>query len=324
MPKASSRLVVVVAYEGCQSLDITGPWEVFAKASKLRATGLPYRLVLASPHGGSVRTTSGLEWAGTTCLADIEGPVDTLLICGGDEGVFDPGGSAHSLVDWLRRNAHTARRLGSVCTGAFALAAAGLLDGRRATTHWSACALFARTYPEVLVEPDALYVADHPCYCSAGISAGIDLSLALVEADLGQPCALAVARELVLYLRRSGGQSQFSAGLQAQHSADARFQKLVAWMMEHPASDLGVRSLADRLALSERHFARLFRDETGQTPARFVEALRLDRAKNLPTQTAWPMAKIATRAGYGSVDGLQRSLRRDVGITPQQYRHRFA
>lgn len=323
-PTDSSRLVVVVAYEGCQSLDITGPWEVFAKASKFRTTGLPYRLVLASPHGGTIRTKSGLEWAGTTRLADIEGPIDTLLISGGDDGVFDPGGSAHALVDWLQRTAHAARRLGSVCTGAFALAAAGLLDGRRATTHWSACALFAKTYPKVLVEPDAIYVADHPCYCSAGISAGIDLSLALIESDLGQPCALAVARELVLTLRRSGGQSQFSAGLQAQHSDDVKFQNLVAWMLEHPCSDLSVTSLADRVALSERHFARRFKDETGQTPARFVEALRLSCAKNFLTQTAWPVSKIAARAGYGSVDGLQRSLRRDVGITPQQYRQRFA
>lgn len=190
--------------------------------------GLPYRLVLASPHGGTIRTNSGLEWAGTTRLADLAGPIDTLLICGGDDDVFDPGGTADGLVDWLQHHANAyanaPRRLGSVCTGAFALAAAGLLDGRRATTHWSACALFANTYPKVLVEPDAIYVADHPCYCSAGISAGIDLSLALIESDLGQPCALAVARELVLTLRRSGGQSQFSAGLQAQHSDDVKFQ----------------------------------------------------------------------------------------------------
>jgi transcriptional regulator GlxA family with amidase domain len=322
-----TRVIVLVAYDGCQSLDVTGPWEVFTKATRFGAVlGSPpaYRLILASPHGGSVHTNSGLEWANSTAVAEVHGSIDTVLIAGGDVGAFERGGTANSLLAWLQRKARIVRRMGSVCTGAFALAAAGLLDGRRATTHWHSCTQLATTYPKVHVEPDAIYVVDPPFYSSAGISAAIDLSLALVEADLGQAVALSVARELVLYLRRPGGQSQFSAGLQAQMGANHRLRDLVTWMVEHPKSDLSVAALADRMAMSVRHFARQFRSETGQTPARFVEALRVDCAKSHLEQTPWPLTRVAQRAGFGSVDSLQRSLRRSTGITPEQYRQRFS
>ncbi len=324
---AQTRVVVFLAFDGFLSMDVSGPWEVFSKAARIGMvnTGRPaYRLILASPHGGTVRTSSGLQWAETTAVADVHGSIDTVLVAGGEISVFEPGGSAASLLPWLRRKARAVRRMGSACTGAFALAAAGLLDGRRATTHWNSCAQLASTYPNVQVEPDAIYIADPPFYCSAGVSAAIDLSLALVEADLGQPVALSVARDLVLYLRRPGGQSQFSAGLQAQMTANHRFRDLVMWMVEHPGSDLSVAALAERMAISERHFARLFRSETGKTPARFVEALRLDHAKNHLEQTSWPLDRVAQRAGFGSVDSLQRSLRRHTGITPELYRQRFA
>ncbi len=324
---AQTRVVVLVAFDGFVSLDVSGPWEVFSKASRLAAASgarPAYRLVLASPQGGTVRSSSGLAWADSTAIAAIRGPIDTVLVAGGDTRVFEPGGSAAGLLPWLRRKASRVRRMGSVCTGAFALAAAGLLDGRRTTTHWNACARLASAFPQVRVEPDAIYVADPPFYCSAGIAAGIDLSLALVEEDLGQPIAVTVARELVLYLRRPGGQSQFSAGLQAQMQASHRFRDLIMWMVEHPRSDLSVAALAERMAVSERHFARQFQAETGKTPARFVEALRLDHAKNLLEQTAWPAERIAQRAGFGSVDSFQRSLRRHAGITPQAYRQRFS
>lgn len=322
-----TRTVVLVVFDGFLSLDVSGPWEVFSKASRLASAGgarPAYRLVLASPNGGAVRSSSGLAWAGSTALAALRGPVDTVLVAGGAASVFAPGEAAASVPPWLRRKARSVRRMGSVCTGAFALASAGLLDGRRATTHWNACAQLASSFPLVRVEPDAIYVADPPFYCSAGIAAGIDLALALVEEDLGQPIALAVARDLVVYLRRPGGQSQFSAGLQAQMQASHRFRDLIMWMVEHPTGDLSVAALAERMALSERHFARQFLAETGRTPARFVEALRLDHAKNLLEQTAWPSERIAQRAGFGSVDSFQRSLRRHAGITPEAYRQRFS
>lgn len=325
---SARRTVVVVAYTACQSLDVTGPWEVFAKAAEFHAatagadSPLAYRLVLASPQGGTVVTNSGLQLAGTVALAALRGPIDTILVAGGSG--IELTLQSNVLADWLRRKARTVRRVGSVCTGAFALAAAGLLNGRRATTHWQSCAALAAAYPQVSVTPDAIYVADPPVYTSAGISAAIDLALALVEADLGQAVALAVARDLVLFLRRPGGQSQFSAGLKAQATISHRLRDTLAWMTEHPTATLSVAALADRLSLSERQFARLFLKETGQTPARFVDALRLERAKHDLEQSTWPLARVAQRAGFGSVDSLQRSLKRQAGVTPQQYRQRFS
>lgn len=321
-----TRTVVLVAYDGCQSLDVNGPWEVFAKAGEFSAAqraAPAYRLVLASPHGGTVQTNSGLQLGGTVALGDIRGPIDTILVCGGSADALERLNQGGVLRPWLVRKARIVRRLGSVCTGAFAVAAAGLFDGRRATTHWEVCTRFAAAYPLVRVEPDAIFVIDLPFVSSAGVSAAIDLSLALVEADLGPSIALAVARDLVLFLRRPGGQSQFSAGLQAQARATPRLNEIIVWMAEHPEADLGVAALAERASMSERHFARVFQGETGQTPAHYVQALRLDRAKSYLERTDWPLARIAQRSGFGSVDSLQRSLRRHAGITPEQYRQRF-
>jgi len=328
MPE-KTKTVLLVAYEGCQSLDVTGPWEVFSKANQFaQAAGQaapPYRVVLASPEGGMVRCNSGLQLGPSTALAALRGPLDTVLVVGGNDGDLEGHDWAASLLPWLRKKAPQVRRMGSVCTGAFALAAAGLFDERRVTTHWRFCEQLARMYPRLRLEPDAIFVADPPFYSSAGISAGIDLALALVEADLGQPIALAVARHLVLYLRRPGGQSQYSAGLQAQAQAGGdRLADLLLWMVEHPERDLSVAALAERASMSERHFARLFLAETGQTPARFVEALRLERAKTHLERSAWPLERVAQKAGFGSVDSLQRSLRRHAGITPEQYRQRFS
>ncbi|QNK65931.1 GlxA family transcriptional regulator [Variovorax sp. PAMC26660] len=321
------RTVVVLAYDGCQSLDVSGPWEVFTKASKFSlAAGLlqTYQLILASPQGGPIQSNSGLQWRNSRAIVDIQENIDTILVAGGDIDVIEGKEMAETLFPWLRCKTGSVRRIGSVCTGAFALAAAGLLDGRRATTHWNSCAKLAMNYPKVKIEPDAIYVMDPPFYSSAGISAAIDLSLALVEADLGRPIALSVAQELVLYLRRPGGQSQFSPGLQAQMDARHPLRDLVTWMLEHPRGDLSVAALAERMAMSTRHFARQFRAETGETPARFVERLRLDCAKSYLERTPWPLERVAQRAGFGSVDSLQRSLRRHAGTTPELYRQRFA
>jgi transcriptional regulator GlxA family with amidase domain len=336
-PAEARRTIVFVAYEGCQSLDVTGPWEVFSKANgfcQSAGKAPPYRLLLASPEGGPVTSNSGLQLGPTTALSALRGEIDTVLVVGGNDEVLEQPGSVPKLIPWLQRRAPQVRRMGSVCTGAFALAAAGLFDGRRVTTHWQYCGRLATMFPAVLLEPDAIFVADPPFYSSAGITAAIDLSLALVEADLGQTLALQVARNLVLYLRRPGGQSQYSAGLQAQTQASSksgsagkagqRLGALLSWMAEHPEGDLSIAALALRVHMSERHFARLFLSETGQTPARFVEALRLDRAKSHLEQTSWPLARVAQRAGFGSVDSLQRSLKRHSGITPEQYRERFS
>lgn len=330
-----NQAIVIVAYDGCQSLDVTGPWEVFSKANGFcLAAGrpAPYRLRLASPDGGPVTCNSGLQLGPTTALAGLRGAIDTVLVVGGSEAVLEQPGSVPKLTPWLRRRAGRVRRIGSVCTGAFALAAAGLFDGRRVTTHWQHCERLARLFPRVRVEPDAIFIKDPPLYSSAGITAAIDLSLALVEADLGQALALQVARDLVLFLRRPGGQSQYSASLRAQTQqasgksggASQRLVALLSWMAEHPAAELSIAVLALRVHMSERHFARLFLSETGQTPARFVEALRLDRAKSHLEQTAWPLARVAQRAGFGSVDSLQRSLKRRARMTPEEYRGRFS
>jgi len=324
---ARPRTVVIVAFTECQALDVTGPYEVFASEAMRRACGLnraPYRVVLASPHGGSIVTVSGLTFANTVALRDLGGTLDTVLVAGGSVKGIDDAISRTEIVPWLRAATGSVRRLGGVCTGAFLLAEAGLLDGRRATTHWESCSRLAARYPNVTVEPDAIFIADRPFYTSAGVSAAIDLSLALVEEDVGQHGALAAARELVLFLRRPGGQSQFSAGLDAQAGASNRLRDLIVWMVGHPDADLRVPALAHRAGMSERHFARVFRDETGQTPARFAESVRIDRAKTYLEEADWSLTQIAERSGFGSVDGLHRGLRRRLGITPAQYRERFS
>ncbi len=326
----TTRLVVVVTYDGCQSLDITGPWEVFAKANmfverhRAQTGKAAYRLVLASPMGGIVTTNSGLEISNTQALANLRGTINTILVVGGNEQAMEQPQQTQILIPWLKRKAPHVQRMGSVCTGAFALASAGLLNGRRATTHWASCERMASQYPRVLMQPDAIYVADPPFYTSAGITAGIDLALAMVEADLGQPTALDVARDLVLFLRRSGGQSQFSVGLNAQKHASQRFQDLVAWMMAHPRADLSLQALAERVSMSERNFSRVFKQETSMTPAKFVEALRVENAKTCIEQTRWGFERVAQQAGFGSVDSLQRSMQRHANVTPEQYRQRFS
>lgn len=318
----------MVAYDGCQSLDVSGPWEVFTKANlALAERGQPpaYRLVLASPAGGAVNCNSGLSWGNSTALSDVDGTLDTVIVAGGNDGRLDDAQAA-PLAAWLQRAPGRVRRICSVCTGVFVLAEAGLLAGRRVTTHWQYCEALSQRFGHMTVEPDAIYVADPPYYSSAGVTAGIDLSLALIEADLGFDVALRVARQLVLYLRRQGGQSQYSARLQAQAAAGSgeRFAALRDWMLANPRQDLGLAALAHRACISARQFGRAFQAETGMTPARFVEQLRLEQARVLLESTDDPLKRVAEQAGFGSVDALQRCLRRHTGITPAEYRQRFA
>jgi len=321
--RARERLVVLVGYPGVQTLDLVGPAEVFAAANLRRDAGqTPYRIAVASPRGGTISGGSGLRIADTLPLASLRGPIDTLVVAGGPgvQQIVAEG----AVPIWVRRRRNSVRRLCSVCTGAFVLGAAGVLSGRRVATHWSACDALARAVPGATVERDAIFVVDPPVYSSAGVTAAIDLCLALVEEDLGRRTALAVARELVLYLRRPGGQSQFSESLAAQEAASDGIRELLAWVQEHPASDLCVERLAKRAGMSPRHFARVFRNETGVTPGVFVEGVRVDRAKLYLEETDWSLAGIATRAGFGSEDSLWRSFRRRLGVAPRDYRRRFS
>lgn len=318
------RDIAVLGFDGVQTLDVVGPMEVFALANRYTKTGSPpYRVTLTSPTGGTIHTNAGLELAGSTALADLPKILDTLVIAGGSEvalraAIVDP-----VLMGWLTSRAPHTRRMASVCAGAIVLAASGLLNGRRATTHWEYCALMQQMFPSVQVEPDAIFVAAVPFYTSAGVTAGIDLCLSLVESDCGSAAALAVARNLVLFMRGPGGQSRYSAGLQLQASATPRLRSLVSAIVEDPSGDLRAPLLADQVRMSERTFQRVFRKATGLTPAHFVEAARVDRAKALLGTSHWPLARVASRAGFGSLNALHRAFQKRLGVTPGLYRERF-
>ena len=313
--------IVLIAFDGVEPLDVSGPASVFARARRLCAQAP--EVILASPRGGEVQTNSGLVLAGARSIAGLRGPFDAILVAGGEEAALRRAIVDDGLGAWLQRSARSARRIGSVCTGAFALAAAGLLDGRRATTHWNACAELARRFPNVAVEPDAIHVVDGPVCTSAGVSAGIDLALALVEADFGGAIAAQIARELVLFLRRPGGQSQYSAVTAAHDGAGDRMRAVIAWIAAHSQDDLSVSALARRAGMSARNFSRVFAQETGVSVAQFVLASRLDRAKALLETTSLPLERVAERSGLGSIDSLQRLFRARVGVTPSDYRMRF-
>lgn len=320
-PDARPRSIALVGYPGVQSLDLVGPLEVFSMANNYGG-GDRYRPILASAEGGDIRCNSGLVLAGATALADLPDGLDTILVAGGSDAGLR-GQEGGPLIDWLVARRDTTRRIGSVCSGALVLAATGLLDGRRATTHWGVCGLLQTRHPDVQVDPDAIFVADPPFFTSAGVTAGIDLCLALVEADCGPDIALAVARNLVLFMRRPGGQTQFSAGLNVQAAASPRLRRLVLDITEDPVGDLSLPTLAARAGMTERTFSRVFHRETGVTPAAFVEAARLDRAKALLESSDWPLARVAERAGFGSLDGLHRAFQKRLGATPGEYRQRF-
>lgn len=326
-PRTTMRRIVVVGFEGFQLLDIAGPVEVFAKANdhmpRLSPHPFSYELVVASPAGGTITSSSGIAVADTVALDQVGPGIDTLLVAGGPEAPLRWVAEQTQLLAWLAGREPDTRRIASICTGAFLLGAAGLLEGRRATTHWSATRQLDSMLPRTEVVPDAIFVGDGHVFTSAGVTAGIDLALALVEYDCGPQVALDTARQLVLYLRRVGGQSQFSSSLAAQALAVSGLQSLVTWIAGNPEADLSVPALAERAMMSERSFARAFRAQTGMTPARYVELVRLDRAKQLLETTRWPLARIAERSGLGSAATLLRAFRRHLDTTPDGYRERF-
>ncbi|MFI1761134.1 GlxA family transcriptional regulator [Streptomyces sp. NPDC020800] len=310
------RTLLFVLFDGVQSLDVTGPLEVFAGAEQ--HTPGTYRIRTASLDGGPVRTSSGLTLVPDEALTQASDP-HTLLVPGG-LGTRSPD---PRLTAWLRTHGPRARRLVSVCTGAVLLAAAGLLDGRRATTHWSYCDKLARDHPAVEVDPEPIYVRDGDVSTSAGVTSGIDLALALVEEDLDRGVALDGARHLVVFLRRPGNQAQFSAQLAAQTAQREPLREVQQWITEHPEGDLSVESLAARARLSPRHFARAFREETGMTPGRYVDRVRLEHARRLLEETSDGIEEISRASGYGTSEAMRRAFLKALGTPPAEYRRRF-
>lgn len=319
---SAPRLVEVLAYPMVQLLDVTGPLQVFATANDhvMQAGGTaPYVLRVVANGGPGVMATAGLAIA-TGPLSHTGASPDTLIVAGGpgvDTAVTDP-----VLVEWVRRRATKARRVASVCTGAFLLGTSGALNGRRAVTHWSCCDELARRFPKVRVETDPIFVRDGSVWTSAGVTAGIDLALAMVEEDLGRSVALAVARYLVVFLKRPGGQSQFSAALSMQ-SAEDEFGALHDWINKHLSDDLSLGILADQAGMSERSFSRHYVEATGMTPARSIERLRVEAARRLLSESRLPVKRISQRCGFGSEETMRRSFLRVLAATPTDYRARF-
>jgi transcriptional regulator GlxA family with amidase domain len=317
----------MVGFPDAQLLDICGPLEVFSRTARLlsdegRRGSAAYTVELLAHRGGRLTTSSGLALAAARRFSQVRGGIDTLLVAGGR-------GTAAALADetllrFVRRMAPRVRRLAAVCTGAFVLAEAGLLDGKRATTHWSACAQLAARYPRVSVDADPIFIRQGKIYTSAGVTAGMDLALALVEEDHGVQVARAVARELVLFLQRPGGQSQFSAQLAMQLADRAPLAELQAWMADHLRADLSVAALAQRVGMSPRNFARVFTRAVGLTPARLVERLRVEAARQRLEQSEVGVKAVAAECGFGSAESMRRAFLRTVRVAPSAYRSRFA
>ncbi len=326
VPNASRpRLIAIVAYQGVQSLDVTGPLEVFAGAQRLvEATGRRdrgYQVQVLSRDGRPLLTSSGLSLTPHARLPRAPGSIDTLIVAGGP-GHAEAADDA-ALLAWIVRAASSARRTASVCTGAFLLARAGLLDGRRATTHWAFAQKLQRLHPQVRVDAEPIFVRDGQIWTSAGVTAGMDLALALVEQDLDRDAALTIARQLVLFLRRPGNQSQFSATLAAQQAEREPLREIQRAVLEDVAGDHSVEAMAARAHMSPRHFARAFRAETGVTPARHVELVRLEAARRRLEDTSQPLSAIAAECGFGTAETMRRAFLRTLHVGPAEYRRRF-
>ncbi|MGH2833409.1 MAG: GlxA family transcriptional regulator [Solirubrobacteraceae bacterium] len=319
------RQIAILVFPGVQSLDLTGPLEVFAGAQTLiEATGRDdpgYEVRVLSRDGAPLKTSSGLAIVPHGDFAHTPTRLDTMIVTGGHgsrAASTDP-----ATLEWIARTSKRAQRTASVCTGAFLLAQAGLLDGRRATTHWASAAELARRYPSVHVDSEPIFLRDGDIWTSAGVTAGMDLTLALIEEDLDRDAALTVARHLVLFLRRPGNQAQFSATLAAQEPMRESLGEIRRYIVENVAGNLSVDALAERAHMSSRHFARSFAVETGITPARYVERVRLEAARRALEDTAQPIATVADTCGFGTAETMRRSFLRALGAGPAEYRRRF-
>jgi transcriptional regulator GlxA family with amidase domain len=315
---ATARSVVILAFDGVQLLDVTGPIEVFEAANE---RGADYRVLVASPDGGDVRAGSRTRLGADLAFADLPRRIDTLVVPGAPDWraiAFNA-----RLVGTVTAAARRSRRTASVCGGAFVLAAAGLLDGRRAATHWELAGDLARAYPRIAVDADAIFVADGPIYSSAGITAGIDLCLALIEADHGAELARDVARHLVVFMQRPGGQAQFSARLDVATPTQSPLRRVLDDVARDPAADHSLKALSERAGFSVRHLARLFQRELGMTPGHYVEGVRLEAARARLQRSDESLATIARATGFGSEETMRRAFWRELSTTPAAYRQRF-
>jgi transcriptional regulator GlxA family with amidase domain len=322
MASTKPRRIVILAFPGFQPLDVIGPAEVFAGADQLAGGGAYTVEVVAKTLRPLTNRSSGYGLVPKTTTSNVRGPIDTLVVAGGI-GVA-AAQEDRALIRWIRSAARRSRRVTSVCSGAFLLARAGLLEGKTVTTHWASTAELARRHPELTVDPNPIFVRDGDVWTSAGVTSGMDLALALVEEDLGRETAVEIARWLVLFLQRPGGQSQFSTHLTSQLAERRPLRDLQAWMADNLDADLRVEALADRAAMSPRNFARFFRREIGMTPAAYVEELRVERARQLLEESGEPVELISTRCGFGTPETMRRAFARRVGVPPADYRARFA
>jgi transcriptional regulator GlxA family with amidase domain len=309
------RKIVISGPTPVQILDVTGPLEVFSNVSD-------YQVEIVSEDGSDqLITNRGINLAGAVSPARVSGPIDTLVIAGGPGA---EGGTYNAdYLGWIADAARRSRRVASICTGAFLLAAAGLLDGKRAVTHWNFCDRLAREFPKVNVSPDPIFLRDGSIYTSAGITAGIDLSLALVEEDHGHPVALAVARQLVMFLVRPGGQAQYSHMLSRQATTSEPLRELQVYMLENLKADLSVEALAGRLGMSPRNFSRVCLREMKMNPGQFVDRLRVEAAQQMIDSSAMGLKEIADACGFGSADSMRRAFQRVIGISAGEYTERF-
>lgn len=319
-----TRRVVLLAYAQMNLLDLAGPLQALATASKRFSGKGPalYETIVASVEGGPIETSAGLPIT-TLPLSALDGTaIDTVIAPGGskDESFHAPP----ELVAWIARRGAEARRLCSVCTGAFLLAAAGSLDGRRVATHWDWASRLENLHPSISVDADRIFIQDGSIWTSAGVSAGIDLTLALIEQDYGHRVAIETAKQLVMFIKRSGGQSQFSVPLGAQSDPSGRFADLHVWITEHINGDLSIERLAEQAGMTPRTFARAYADVQGRTPAKTVEAMRLEVACRALEETSLPLKSIASRAGYANEQSLRRAFQRQFGVSPVHYRERFS
>jgi transcriptional regulator GlxA family with amidase domain len=330
------RTIVILAYPEVQSLDVTGPLEVFDGARRVieartrsptapadlpPRSERPYEVRILSSDGMPLRSSSGLTITPHGTLADAPAEIDTVLVAGGRGQAAAAEDTV--LIDWIVSASAGARRTASVCTGAFLLARAGLLDGRRATTHWAEAEKLRAAYPAIDVDPDPIFVRDGPIWTSAGVTAGMDLALALVEEDLDREAALLIARHLVLFLRRPGNQSQFSATLGSQAPSRQPLREIQRSVLEDVSGVHTVEAMAERAHMSARHFARAFRQETGMTPARYVERVRLEAARRRLEEGAEPIAAVASACGFGTAETMRRAFLRTLSVGPAEYRRRF-
>ena len=325
MRSSIPRRIVFAVYDGVALFDLSGPIEAFRIATEaaLKQPPKAYECIVVSSRGGRVRTASGVDLI-TKSLRTLAGTtIDTLFAVGAfsvEDVIRD-----RALIRWFRNTAPACRRVCSVCSGAFLLAAAGILDGHRAATHWRQVSRLANEYPNVTVEPDAIYVHDRGVWSSGGASSCIDLALALIEQDAGRKVALKVAQFLVVYLKRAGGQSQYSALLDAQaHSESDRFAELEQWIVEHLNTDLGVEKLARRVNMSPRNFARVYAQTRGRTPAKAVAAIRIDVARRRLEETTDRIETVAEHTGFTGEEQMRAAFIRSLGVPPREYRKRFA